>query len=46
MKQISAWLSVEQYEWLRRSAFERRVSQSEVIRELISTAMAAEETAR
>ena len=40
-RQTSLWLPASQYDWLRRTAFDRRVSQSEIIRELIAAAMAA-----
>lgn len=39
--QTTLWLPPEQYEWLRRAAFDRKVSQSQIVRELISAAQAA-----
>lgn len=41
MRQTSTWLPETQYKWLRRTAFDRMVSQSQIIRELIAAAMAA-----
>jgi len=43
--QTPVHLPPEQYEWLRKTAFARKVSQSQVIRELIEQAMNASDRA-
>ena len=42
MKQLNMQITAEQHEWIRRQAFERRMSMADVVREAISKSMEEE----